>query len=102
MSETTNTSKPRKRFIGKAAATKKKQEDVETSNIEDTAIAVVDKTKKSNRIVNQIPLEILNDPLLSKAIEQLPSNYNFEIHKTVWQIQRSGATRGLIQFEIWK
>ncbi|CAG8800393.1 40215_t:CDS:2, partial [Gigaspora margarita] len=89
MSETT---KPRKRFIGKAAATKKKQEDAKTSNIEDNAIIAVDKTK-SSRIANQIPLELLNDSLLNKAIEQLPSNYNFEIHKTVWQIQRSGATK---------
>ncbi|RIB17198.1 putative diphthamide synthesis protein [Gigaspora rosea] len=97
MSETTDSSKPRKRFIGKAAATKKKQEDAKTSNIEDTAIIAVDKTK-SSRIANQIPLEILNDSLLNKAIEQLPSNYNFEIHKTVWQIQRSGATKVALQF----
>lgn len=35
------------------------------------------------RVVNQIPDDILNDPELAEAISVLPSNYNFEIHKTV-------------------
>jgi 2-(3-amino-3-carboxypropyl)histidine synthase len=35
------------------------------------------------RVVNQIPDDILNDPELAEAISVLPSNYSFEIHKTV-------------------
>lgn len=35
------------------------------------------------RVINQIPDEILNDKKLAAAIEVLPSNYSFEIHKTV-------------------
>ena len=35
------------------------------------------------RVINQIPDEILNDPELAEAISVLPSNYSFEIHKTV-------------------
>jgi len=31
----------------------------------------------------QIPQELLDDPALQKAIAVLPSNYNFEIEKTV-------------------
>ena len=35
------------------------------------------------RVINQIPDDILNDVKLAAAIEVLPSNYSFEIHKTV-------------------
>ncbi|CAB4476975.1 unnamed protein product [Rhizophagus irregularis] len=95
--------KSRKRFIGKAAAKKKQEEAQQVANVEDSKsiIAIEDspvKLKSSSRIVNQIPFEILNDSLLNKAIEQLPSNYNFEIHKTVWHIKRSEATKVALQF----
>ena len=35
------------------------------------------------KIINQIPDDILNDKKLEAAIQVLPSNYSFEIHKTV-------------------
>lgn len=36
----------------------------------------------------RIPDELLNDPVLAKIIQDyLPSNYNFEIHKTIWRIR---------------
>ncbi|XP_021742015.1 2-(3-amino-3-carboxypropyl)histidine synthase subunit 1-like [Chenopodium quinoa] len=37
-------------------------------------------------IRNQIPFSILNNPSLNAAISLLPSNYNFEIHKSVHRI----------------
>ncbi|RHY29580.1 hypothetical protein DYB32_005031 [Aphanomyces invadans] len=49
-------------------------------------------------ISNQIPDEIQNDPLLAKAMEQLPWNYNFEIRKTIWKIKQAGAKRVALQF----
>ncbi|CAG8528035.1 12957_t:CDS:10 [Ambispora leptoticha] len=65
MSETT---KPRKRFAGK-----KKQQISTTStrnigNIEDSIVTTIDPPKKS-RIANQIPSEILDDPLLNVALQ---------------------------------
>lgn len=45
---------------------------------------------------NQIPAEILNDTNLNKAIDVLPKNYNFEIHKTIWKIRANAAKRGFI------
>jgi len=40
-----------------------------------------------------------NNPLDKKvAIQQLPSNYNFEIHKCVWQIKRFEAKKVALQF----
>ncbi|KAL5965871.1 2 3-amino-3-carboxypropyl histidine synthase subunit 1 [Taenia solium] len=36
----------------------------------------------------RIPDELLNDPELAEIIQtHLPSNYNFEIHKTIWRIR---------------
>lgn len=55
---------------------------------------------KANRFVNQIPAEILNDEELNKAIAILPSNYNFEIHKSVWHIRKSNAKRGKLDLYI--
>ncbi|RHZ63297.1 hypothetical protein Glove_330g71 [Diversispora epigaea] len=99
-------SKTPKRFIGKNRARKIKENNTTSiNNIEDgvnikeeTDIVPHKSNNSNNRIVNQIPIEILNDPLLNKAIEQLPSNYNFEIHKTVWQIKRSNSKKVALQF----
>ncbi|VDP00879.1 unnamed protein product [Soboliphyme baturini] len=46
--------------------------------------------------VGRIPDELLNNEALNAAIAVLPSNYNFEIHKTVWQVlNRKCRTVGL-------
>eukprot|EP01135_Chromosphaera_perkinsii_P001315 Nk52_evm42s164 gene=Nk52_evmTU42s164 len=50
------------------------------------------------RLGNQIPEEIMNDPLLKEAIGQLPSNYNFEIEKTIWRIKSTNSKRVALQF----
>nr|KAF6415525.1 diphthamide biosynthesis 1 [Molossus molossus] len=49
------------------------------------------------RLANQIPPEILNNPLLQAAIQVLPSNYNFEIPKTIWRIQQAQAKTVALQ-----
>lgn len=41
-----------------------------------------------------MPPEILNNPQLQTAIKVLPSNYNFEIPKTIWRIQQAQAKKG--------
>lgn len=45
-------------------------------------------------MANQIPPEILKNPQLQAAIQVLPSNYNFEIPKTIWRIQQAQAKKG--------
>lgn len=47
--------------------------------------------------INKIPQELLNDPLLNAAIAALPSNYNFEIHKTIWRIKEIKAKTVALQ-----
>ncbi|XP_034497711.1 2-(3-amino-3-carboxypropyl)histidine synthase subunit 1 isoform X1 [Ailuropoda melanoleuca] len=49
------------------------------------------------RLANQIPSEILNNPQLQAAIQVLPSNYNFEIPKTIWRIQQARAKKVALQ-----
>uniref|UniRef100_A0A4W5PPU1 2-(3-amino-3-carboxypropyl)histidine synthase subunit 1 n=1 Tax=Hucho hucho TaxID=62062 RepID=A0A4W5PPU1_9TELE len=49
------------------------------------------------RVANQIPDEILQDPELQEAIRALPSNYNFEIHKTVWRVRQATSKRVALQ-----
>jgi 2-(3-amino-3-carboxypropyl)histidine synthase len=48
--------------------------------------------------LNQIPDDIRNDPALNAAIAQLPINYNFEIHKTVWRVRTEKAAVVALQF----
>lgn len=60
--------------------------------------AVVQRVKRHvGRVVNQIPQDILEDKELQEAIRLLPSNYNFEIHKCVWNIRKHGAKRVALQ-----
>ena len=44
--------------------------------------------------LNQIPEEILNDAKLKDAMKVLPSNYNFEVPKTIWKIKSNKSKRG--------
>ncbi|EAL65317.1 diphthamide biosynthesis protein 1 [Dictyostelium discoideum AX4] len=46
----------------------------------------------------QIPDEIMNDKELNLAVKILPSNYNFEIFKTIWRIKQASAKRVALQF----
>ncbi|XP_017346890.1 2-(3-amino-3-carboxypropyl)histidine synthase subunit 1 isoform X4 [Ictalurus punctatus] len=53
--------------------------------------------KGLRRVANQIPDEILKDPELQEAVSVLPSNYNFEIHKTIWRVRQAKAKRVALQ-----
>lgn len=50
-----------------------------------------------SRTINKIPQSILEDQQLNEAIETLPKNYNFEIHKTIWRIRELKAKRVALQ-----
>lgn len=53
--------------------------------------------KGATRVINKIPQSLLNDPELNAAISVLPTNYNFELHKTIWRIQEMKAKRVALQ-----
>ncbi|XP_075760583.1 2-(3-amino-3-carboxypropyl)histidine synthase subunit 1 isoform X3 [Pelodiscus sinensis] len=49
------------------------------------------------RVATQIPEAILTNKELQEAVGALPSNYNFEIYKTVWRIQQAEAKKVALQ-----
>ncbi|XP_025092637.1 2-(3-amino-3-carboxypropyl)histidine synthase subunit 1-like isoform X2 [Pomacea canaliculata] len=53
---------------------------------------------RDKKTAHQIPLDILNDPEIEQCMKQLPGNYNFEIHKTIWKIRQINAHRVALQF----
>lgn len=63
--------------------------------------AVVPSTRGSGRrralAMNQVPDSIKNDPELARAMEQLPSNYNFQVAKTLWRLKSANARRVALQ-----
>lgn len=56
------------------------------------------KTRGPARALNQVPYEILNDSEINEAIALLPSNYSFEIHKTIHRIRTSISKKVALQF----
>ncbi|EDO16722.1 hypothetical protein Kpol_1003p27 [Vanderwaltozyma polyspora DSM 70294] len=87
---------PRRRFVGAKKPTV--VDDESQSNSDGTSVVHKPRGKVNiRRAVNHIPEEILNDEDLNEAIKLLPSNYNFEIHKTVWNIKKSNAKRVALQ-----
>jgi 2-(3-amino-3-carboxypropyl)histidine synthase len=73
-----NASRPRKRFVGRNATTPLKG-----------GVSVP--------VAHQIPQEILSDPQLNNAVQHLPSNYSFEIHKTIHHIRKNNAKMVALQ-----
>ncbi|KAJ2803237.1 Diphthamide biosynthesis protein 1, partial [Coemansia furcata] len=104
-SEASRSSKPRRRFVGRSKGRGSAAEAQGEISIEDS-LAMVERKgepKKSggarqSESASQVPTDILEDVRLNQAISLLPSNYNFEIHKTIWQIRRLSAQRVAVQF----
>ena len=89
---------PRRRFIGRREAEAQKQV-ANADGIENASTAVqAAKPPRPLRALNLIPAEILHDEAIHAAIALLPSNYSFEIHKTIHRIRTSRATRIALQF----
>ena len=63
------------------------------SALNQTKAPTVVKKKK-----NTIPDDILLNEELNRAIRQLPSNYNFEIHKTIYRIKSENIKNVALQF----
>lgn len=50
------------------------------------------------KIATQVPDEILHSEEINNAISLLPSNYNFEIHKTIHRIRQNNSKKVALQF----
>ena len=64
----------------------------------DLTVYSVAQPKRTPRALNQVPPEILQDENINAAIALLPSNYSFEIHKTIHRIRSSEAKKIALQF----
>ncbi|EKM59144.1 uncharacterized protein PHACADRAFT_249390 [Phanerochaete carnosa HHB-10118-sp] len=73
-----NAAKPRKRFVGSKSS-------------------APSKSGASHVVANQIPQEILQDSQLNAAMKALPSNYSFEIHKTIYHVRKNSSKMVALQ-----
>eukprot|EP00884_Botryococcus_braunii_P010868 jgi/Botrbrau1/19783/Bobra.0124s0031.1 len=80
-----------RRFVGRQQADGTRSKGATTSLVPGVAAP-------KRFIRQQVPDEILKDEVLNTAISVLPSNYNFEIHKTIWRLKKAGAKRVALQF----
>ena len=56
------------------------------------------RSRRTARSINQVPPEISDDPDIVAAIGFLPSNYAFEIPKTIHRIRTAGSKKVALQF----
>lgn len=88
---TTSTPTRSKRFIGRKSKIKTEHTLTEKG--------VVRYTGHIDTVGSDIPEDILQNPMLNEMIRTvLPTNYNFEIHKTLWRIRQLKAKRVALQF----
>ena len=75
--------------------------DGDTERAVQVVSASTSKAKKftvpNRKNLNTVPASILDDPRLQKELSKLPSNYNFEIPKTIWRIQQLKANTVALQ-----
>ena len=108
---------PKKRFIGRrAAAEASAKNGVQGTTSESTAVDgrsqpaptmilykiltvrhTAPKPRRAPRLLNRVPPEISEDPALKEAMALLPSNYSFEIPKTIHRIRTAGAKKVALQ-----
>ncbi|KAF2843009.1 Diphthamide biosynthesis protein 1 [Patellaria atrata CBS 101060] len=89
---------PKKRFVGRRAAAEKSSQNDPNVNIEESGAIQVTQPRRTARALHNIPNSILSDPDINTAIALLPSNYSFELHKTIHRVRSSGAKKVALQF----
>ncbi|KAF1808793.1 Diphthamide biosynthesis protein 1 [Eremomyces bilateralis CBS 781.70] len=89
---------PKKRFVGRRTAEQSSDKSPANLSIEDSKAIQVAQPRRPARLIHNIPPEILNDKDINDAIALLPSNYSFEIHKTIHRVRQSGAKKIALQF----
>lgn len=90
---------PRRRFVGRKTAAANAQKNAEANgHIEDGTAVQLAQPRRAARLLNQIPQDILGDPEINDAIDLLPSNYSFEIHKTIHRIRSTDSKKIALQF----
>ncbi|KAK0918626.1 Diphthamide biosynthesis protein 1 [Friedmanniomyces endolithicus] len=94
--------KPRRKFIGRKAAeanaAARAVQNGGGGGIEDSGGAIqVAPRRRPGRALNNVPDDILHDVAINEAIALLPSNYSFELHKTIHRIRTSDSRKISLQ-----
>lgn len=86
----------RRKFVG----TKRSQISDQSAGVSTKAVVEKESNIRTSRrrFANQIPEEILNNRDLNRALAVLPSNYSFELHKTIWRMRQQNVKRVALQF----
>ena len=72
--------KATRRFVGRRRAEASRSDSSADPN---GLIKISQPAKAASRVLQTIPLEILENVELNESLKALPSHYNFEVHKTV-------------------
>jgi 2-(3-amino-3-carboxypropyl)histidine synthase len=97
-------SKPRGRLRGlrraeaEGAQSSSQSSGLPTGSTGATGDSAPPRPQRVVRLAHQIPQELLDDAELARAIAILPSNYNFEIYKTIWRVRESKSKCVALQF----
>ncbi|CDK25982.1 unnamed protein product [Kuraishia capsulata CBS 1993] len=89
--------KPKRRFGGSKRSTDAEKTGTDNDTSGDGVRVARRRPRTFGKVLNQIPDDILLDKELNEAIKLLPSNYNFEIHKTVWNVRKNKSRRVCLQ-----
>ena len=93
-----------RRFTGARAAAAAKPQGAAggAAGAAPASTALVPKVSRAGpprrRFISQIPASITEDVELKAAMSALPSNYNFEVYKTIWRLRQMQATAVALQF----
>ena len=64
----------------------------------DGALVATASARAKSRVVNSVPDDILHNVELNEMIAaQLPANYSFEVHKTIWRVREAKASTVALQ-----
>ncbi|KAI9710189.1 MAG: Diphthamide biosynthesis protein 1 [Chrysothrix sp. TS-e1954] len=86
---------PRRRIIGRRAALEREASNptTTTTTASSTQTIVPSNPRPTPRAsAHQVPQSLLSDPALHSALALLPSNYNFELPKTIHRIRSASTT----------
>ena len=85
-----------RRFVGRRRAEELRVGAGEAGG--DGAIVRAAGARVRSRVVNTVPHDILNNTSLNEMIAtQLPPNYSFEVHKTIWRLREAKAKTVALQ-----
>ena len=87
-----------RRFVGRRRAEEQRAGAGEVAAEVSSAVVAAGVARARSRVVNAVPDEILhNEALNSMIASQLPANYSFEVHKTVWRLREAQARTVALQ-----